>query len=185
MRRGERVACRSRGFTYLALLWWVAISGVMLAALGSQWRLDATREREAELVFRGEQIQAALAAYQANTPAGQPALPKELVQLLDDLRQVPAKRHLRRLWSDPITGKDWGLLRTESGGIRGVFSASGRKPLTAPEGVTTYREWLFEVGALQLTQPGASDADAPMPGASKPASANSPYPPRQGGLFAR
>lgn len=152
MRPGDPGA--SRGFTYLALLWWVAISGVMLAALGTQWKLEATRQREAELVFRGEQIQAALVAYQSNTPPGQPMLPEALADLLDDKRQGQPKRHLRRLWPDPITGKPWGLLRTEDGRIRGVYSDSARKPLTEPEGINTYREWLFDVPAV----PRGSDA---------------------------
>ena len=163
MRRGEPAATRAGGFTYLALLWWVAISGVMLSALGSQWRLDATRQREAELVFRGEQIQAALAAYQANTPAGQPALPADLSELLDDTRQGPPRRHLRRPWNDPITGKAWGLLLTEGGRIRGVFSASERKPLAAPEGIDSYREWLFET--QETPPPPADAASAPLAGA--------------------
>lgn len=158
MQHGDHVR-RARGFTYLAVLWWVAISGVMLAALGSQWRLDATRQREAELVFRGGQIQAALAAYQANTPAGQQSLPAELSDLLDDNRQGAAKRHLRRLWRDPVTGKDWGYLRTEEGRIRGVFSVSDRSPLTAPEGIASYREWLFE--AQVTVAPPAEGASAP------------------------
>lgn len=162
MRRGEPAGTRPGGFTYLALLWWVAISGVMLAALGSQWRLDATRQRETELVFRGEQIQAALAAYQANTPAGQPSLPLTLVDLLDDSRQGPARRHLRRLWNDPVTGQDWGVLRTENGRIRGVFSASERKPLTAPEGIGSYREWLFET--QETPPPPAADSASAVQG---------------------
>ena len=141
-----------RGFTYLALLWWVVISGVMLAALGSQWRMDAARQREAELVFRGEQIKAALRAYQSNTPAGQPMLPESLSDLLDDRRQGPPRRHLRKAWADPIQGRPWDLLLDEQGRIRGVHSSSQRKPLSAPEGVNTYREWLFDVPVLP-TQP--------------------------------
>lgn len=153
MRTGER------GFTYLALLWWVTLSGVMLAALGSQWRLDMTRQREAELAFRGAQIQAALAAYQNNTPPGQPRLPQALSDLLDDTRQGPPRRHLRRLWGDPVTGQPWGLLRNEAGGIRGVYSTSERRPLTAPDSVSTYREWLFDVpDTPALPAEGASSA---------------------------
>lgn len=169
MRTGDPGA--SRGFTYLALLWWVAISGVMLAALGTQWKLEATRQREAELVFRGGQIQAALAAYQANTPAGQPNLPLTLTELLDDQRQGPARRHLRRAWADPVTGRPWGLLRTQEGRIRGVYSESGRQPLSAPGGVQTYREWLFDVAEI---------APAPAEGAS---SAGPAAQPSAGGPF--
>ena len=160
---------RQRGFTYLALLWWVAISGVMLAALGSQWRMDAARQREAELVFRGEQIQAALRAYQSNTPAGQPTSPESLAELLDDRRQGPARRHLRKVWIDPVQGRPWELLLDANGRIRGVHSGSRRKPLSAPEGVDTYREWLFDVPVLPAQPidgaPAAASNAAP-PGAS-------------------
>lgn len=156
----------ARGFTYLALLWWVAISGVMLAALGTQWKLEATRQREAELVFRGEQIKEALASYQAGTPQGLPTSPSSLADLVDDKRSDPAKHHLRRLWPDPITGRAWGLLRTGDGRIRGVYSDSGRRPLSALEGVGTYREWLFDVPAAQAVpnESAASAASSPGPG---------------------
>lgn len=164
MRPGDGLRA-SRGFTYLALLWWVAISGVMLAALGSQWRLDGTRQRETELVFRGEQIRAALAAYQANSPAGQPNLPTELGDLLDDTRQGSSRRHLRRLWNDPITRQPWGLLRTEDGRIRGVYSVSTRKPLTASESVSTYREWLFDVPEVAPQPADAASSPYGVPGA--------------------
>lgn len=172
MRPGDPGA--SRGFTYLALLWWVAISGVMLAALGTQWKQEAMRQREAELVFRGGQIQAALAAYQANTPAGQPNLPLSLTDLLDDQRQDPAKRHLRRAWADPVTSRPWGLLRTQDGRIRGVYSESGRAPLTAPEGVQTYREWLFEVAEIAPAPAEAASSAGPaaQPSAGGPFSAS-------------
>lgn len=158
MRAGE--PSRAGGFTYLALLWWVAISGVMLAALGTQWKLEATRQREAELVFRGAQIQAALEAYQINTPAGQPALPERLSDLLDDTRQGEPRHHLRRLWADPITSGPWGLLRTEDGRIRGVYSTSPNKPLTGPESVNSYSEWLFDVPTAPVLAASGAEAGA-------------------------
>lgn len=164
MRTGD--ARGARGFTYLALLWWVAISGVMLAALGTQWKLEATRQREAELVFRGEQIKEALASYQAGTPLGRPTSPALLSDLLDDRRTDPPRRHLRRLWPDPVTGRAWGLLRTKDGRVRGVYSDSGRHPLSAPEGIGTYREWLFDVPAAPAApnESAASAASSPGPG---------------------
>lgn len=54
---------RQRGFTYLMLLLWVAIAGVMLAALGTSWSLMAQREREAQWLWCGEQFRRALTSY--------------------------------------------------------------------------------------------------------------------------
>lgn len=72
-RVGSPLAPRFAGFTYLALLWWVAISSVMLAALAQQWGIESRLQREIELVFRGEQIKAALVSYQRNTPMARSA----------------------------------------------------------------------------------------------------------------
>lgn len=142
----------NRGWTYLMLLWWVAISGVMLMALGRSWSLEAQRQREAELVFRGEQIRAALVAYsKAGQPAGQ--FPASLDALLEDKRGPAVQRHLRKLWPDPITGHtEWGLVRDENDGIRGVYSLSTKAPLGGPSGALSYADWRFEV-AGQGEQP--------------------------------
>jgi len=146
MRRGEPgpQMPRQSGFSYLMLLGWVALSGVVLMTAATQWRLQAQREREMEYVFRGEQIQYAIAAY-ASVPlaAGQSPWPQRLEELLADERTGRVVRHLRRLWRDPMTGQDWELVR-EGDGIRGVYSRSSLKPLRAPKGVTRFDEWRFE-----------------------------------------
>lgn len=145
MPAGERAA-RQTGLTYLVLLWWVAISALMLAALGQQWQLASRRDREAELVFRAGQIQSALAAYRRNTPDGQATAPTRLDELLEDRRGPVLKRHLRSVWPDPVTGGPWGLLR-DGEYIRGVYSLAKGKPLRAPEGVMSYEEWRFDAVA--------------------------------------
>lgn len=132
------------GLTYLVLLWWVAISGVMLSALGASWAFEARREREAEYVFRGEQIVQALQSYRAATPKGMPPLPQTLEELMEDRRGPVLKRHLRRVWPDPMTGQAWGLL-TEQGRIQGVYSQlASRSPIGGPKDAKTYRDWVFE-----------------------------------------
>lgn len=134
------------GFTYLMLIWWVAISGVMLAALADNWSHAMRRQREAELVFRGEQIRKAIEAYhQVIVPGGASQWPTQLEDLLEDRRGPVVVRHLRRLWPDPITGDAaWGLLK-EGTGIKGVYSTSPARPLAGPEGVDQYRLWFFVV----------------------------------------
>jgi type II secretory pathway pseudopilin PulG len=110
------------GFTYLLLLLAVAIGSAGLAALGMQWRTMMQREREAELIFRGREIAAAIAAYR-NAMPGLQQWPRSFDDLLDDRRGPTLRRHLRRLYTDPFTGKaDWMPTPTEDGGFRGVRS---------------------------------------------------------------
>lgn len=140
MRPGK---ARQRAFTYLVLLWWIAISGVMLAALGRQWSQEAQRQREAELVFRAEQIVQALQAYRLATPEGQVPAPASLSELLSDQRAGQPLRHLRQVWPDPITGQPWGLI-VQGGRITGVHSTSTRAPLAGPPGALQYLDWRFD-----------------------------------------
>lgn len=117
-------AAKERGFTYLMLLLALAIGAAGLAALGTQWRTTVQRDRELELLFRGGEIAAAIARYRAAV-ANQPEWPRSVEDLLEDRRGGQVRRHLRRYYTDPFTGKtDWVLTRTEDGGFRGVRSRS-------------------------------------------------------------
>ena len=146
----------SRGFTYLLLLFSLAVGGATLAALGSSWLHAAQRSREAELIFRGEQIRAALQHYHDNSPPGQARLPESLAALLTDLRDGHPRHHLRRLWPDPFTGQaDWLLLREANGpGIVGVRSRAQHSALRRH-------------AAPRLAQPAAVGADR-LPAADRP-----------------
>ncbi len=146
---------RHRGFTYLMVLFWVAISGVMLMALSRTWLMDARRERDTELTYRGEQIREALSAYAAvPVSTGSSRAPERLEDLLEDRRSGQVVRHLRRVWRDPITNSlAWGLVKDAQGGIVGVFSNSPKVPLLGPVGVLTYRDWRFEIASGVATSP--------------------------------
>ncbi len=139
LRPAARPAARApRGFTYLALLFGLAIGGAALAGLGTQWQQAAQREREAELLFRGLQLRDALQRFHDQTPDGQLALPQTLEQLLTDTRRTAPRHHLRQLYADPFTGQaDWVLLRAPDGAIVGLRSQSTRALLmqTLPPGV--------------------------------------------------
>lgn len=116
-----------RGFSYLLLLFSLAIAGAGLATLGTQWQQAARREREAELLFRGLQLRDALQRFHDQAPDGQPLLPQTLDDLLTDQRRPEPRHHLRQAWPDPFTGTaDWVLLRSADGGIVGLHSRSER-----------------------------------------------------------
>lgn len=154
---------RPRGFTYLWLLFALALGSVALAALGEQELTRQRREREAELRFRGEAIAAALGRYAERTPVGRLPLPQQLDNLLDDRRFPQPQHHLRRLYADPFTGRAdwepiWGLAAPAAApaapgparatadppvrGIVGVRSASTRR-LLASNGHATAHDWIF------------------------------------------
>ena len=75
-----------------ALLVGLAAAGILMSAALPVWSQAARREREAELVFRGEQYARAVALYQ-RTYAG--AFPPDVETLLEE-------RFLRRPYRDPM-----------------------------------------------------------------------------------
>jgi type II secretory pathway pseudopilin PulG len=149
-----RVGRAQQGFTYLLLLFVLAIAGAGLAVLGERWAVAGQREREAELLFRGTQYSRALASWRDATPAGQPTAPQSLDELLVDLRSNPPRHHLRRLFVDPFTGSaDWELQRDAGGRIQALSSRSRRPALrrTVPSARPgadprhpTVGDWVFE-----------------------------------------
>jgi type II secretory pathway pseudopilin PulG len=116
-----------RGFTYIGLLVVVVIIGLMLTLVGRVWSTAERHERETQLLFVGHQFRLAIASYYASGHR----FPSSLEDLLKDERFPIPKRHLRRLYRDPITGQtDWTLVLTPDGqGIVGVASSSTGIPL--------------------------------------------------------
>jgi len=150
-----------RGFTYIGLLLFIAISGIGLAAVGQVWKTEAQREREKELLFVGEQYARAIASYYEGSPGGAKQYPKNLDDLLLDDRYPVVKRHLRKLFRDPVTGSDeWGLLR-DRGRIVGVYSQSEKAPIRRQgfskdwagfDAAEHYSDWKFTLATVQLSE---------------------------------
>jgi len=83
-----------------ALLVAMSVMAVFMTVALPVWNTQAKREKEAELVFRGEQYARAVMLYQRKFAN---ALPPSLDVLLND-------RYLRKKYKDPITGGDFQLL---------------------------------------------------------------------------
>ena len=160
-----------RGFTYLTVLFMVAMMAGGLALAGEVWNTSAMREKEAELLQVGNEYRKAIERYYLSGPQRQ--YPKNMEDLLKDPRQPGTVRHLRRLYPDPITGKDeWGLVKSADGGFAGVYSLSESAPLKTAgfavrdasfEGKTKYAEWQF------VFAPATGSAPKPAAAAQKPA----------------
>lgn len=106
--RAHTIAARPRrssgtsqdGYAMAALLVAMSVMAVFMTVALPVWNTQAQREKEAELVFRGEQYARAVMLYQRKFAN---ALPPSLDVLLND-------RYLRKKYKDPITGGDFQLL---------------------------------------------------------------------------
>jgi type II secretory pathway pseudopilin PulG len=142
-----------KGFTYIALLAAIVIIGITLGSAAKSWQNISQREKEEELLFRGNQYRMAIERYYNALP-GRHQLPNSIDVLLKDERTPVGKRHLRQQYKDPITGEDFELIRDMFHGntIKGVFSKSEKTPVKQSgfpevlkdfEGKTKYNEWQF------------------------------------------
>lgn len=141
-----------RGFTYLGLLIIITVMGAGLAAFGQLYSHAAQREKEQELLFIGGQFRDAIASYYNKSP-GAKIYPRKLEDLLEDRRFPMPQHHLRRVYSDPMTGKaEWGMVEAPGGGFMGVHSLSEETPIKsgnfsvkdqAFEGAEHYTKWMF------------------------------------------
>ncbi len=122
---------QQQGFTYLGLVVLVTVLGLVGAATLKIDALLRRADKEAELLFVGAAFADALTSYAAATPPGQPTQPPSLKELLRDPRSPAVRRHLRKIYIDPMTGStDWGIVWMADGkGVLGVYSKSPMQPL--------------------------------------------------------
>jgi type II secretory pathway pseudopilin PulG len=121
---------RQQGFTLAGALILIAVTGAGMAAYGEMASHAAQREKEQELLFVGNQFRQAIGAFYEGTPGAAKQFPKKLEDLLQDQRYPVVRRHLRRIYADPMTGKPaWGLIQAPEGGIIGVYSLSAAQPV--------------------------------------------------------
>ncbi|MBY0572796.1 MAG: type II secretion system protein [Undibacterium sp.] len=146
----------SEGLAYLSLLIVVALLAITAAATLQLGVAIQKREAEEELLWIGQQFRDALVSYANATPPGANRHPASLQDLLKDSRSVIVRRHLRKIFVDPMTRQaDWGLVfGVGQSGIVGVHSLSDEVPIKRanfPEALHNlenqekYRSWTFSV----------------------------------------
>lgn len=142
------------GFAYVALLIAISIIGIAAATAVQIGSVLQRRSAEEELLAIGQEYRAALISYANATPAGQSSYPSSLDALLRDPRYPVLKRHLRKIYFDPMTGKQsWGTIPSpDAKGIVGVFSLSTDRPMKIAnfepifkefENKESYADWVF------------------------------------------
>ena len=183
---------RQTGFTYLTVLFLIAFMGLGLSVAGEVWHTALMREREAQLLYAGNQYRRAIERYYLS---GLNQFPRALDDLLRDPRKPGIERYLRKLYPDPLTGKsEWGIVKAPDGGIMGVFSQSEDKPIKTAgfalanrdfEGAAKYADWKFvyNPAALQVPVPQQLPPGAqPAPPSQTVPSTGTPPAPGMGGM---
>ena len=137
----------------MLVLGMLAVMSVAAVHVIESRALIEKQAKEVELLFTGDQFRRAIENYARTTPVGTPRYPASFDDLLQDPRQPVLKRHLRRVFHDPLTGTaDWGIVALQDGRIRGVYSKSTQVPLkiasfaddyTEFSGAESYQDWKF------------------------------------------
>lgn len=169
MRADARPIAATRGLVLLAVLALLVLAG-LVALVGAQvWATTLQREREAELLFVGDQYRRAIDSYWHASPAPVKTLPTSIEQLLADDRFPRPVRHLRRAYVDPVTGRPFALIKLGNG-IVGVHSTDRSAPLKRSgfppryldfEQAAGYDQWRFVFAAPR--RPGAGTPTAASP----------------------
>ena len=138
------------GFSLAALIFFATAASILAAAAVPAYQMQAKREREKELIFRGEEYTRAIQKYQRKFGVYPGSI--------DQLVQTNGLRFLRRAYKDPITGKDFRLIRINPDG-----SLSGSKLFAQ----NVNPQSLFGNTQIFGQQPGAQPG-AQQPGAQQP-----------------
>jgi type II secretory pathway pseudopilin PulG len=188
MVRARRSLRSNAGFTYVGLIVLVTIIGLVGAAT---LKVDALLRRaaaEQELLETGAAFSAALKSYADATPRGQPTYPPSLQELLKDPRFPGIRRHLRKIFPDPVTGRaEWGIVYAAGqSGVLAVYSLSQAQPLKLANFDARFQnfenrehisDWKFGATGQALSVPGQLLAGVPpavpaaAPASPAPASA--------------
>ena len=159
-----------RGYAMAAVLVAIAIMSIVMTALLPAWRQQVQREKEAELVFRGEQYARAINLFRKKFNG---AYPPTIEALVDG-------RFLRKKFKDPMTGEDFQPIyagpnpppgsagqrqpQARGVGILGVISKSKETSIRVYRGGSTYNAWQY-VDPVANRGRGPGPAPGAQPGA--------------------
>jgi len=128
-----RTQVGSRGFTYLGVLVAIALMGFALVGASEVWTTVVRRQQMEQLEWVGLQFEQAIGSYYESSPGRVKKYPPTLDDLVEDKRFAFTRRHLRKVYCNPMSNEvDWELVRAPDGGIRGLrarlLSVQGDSP---------------------------------------------------------
>ena len=179
------------GMTYLFVMMLVVFMTISLLGMTQQWSVIMKRDREAELLFRGNRIKDAIDRYVADYEIQKATRPNRWPRTLEELTNKSPKRYLQRAYSDPITGEKFALIKVGEE-LHGVRSTSTDTPYNRVgfKSASTYQAIRFEstgantncqVNPLNPNAPTncAPPSATPSPEASPPTLSPAPSPTEQ------
>jgi hypothetical protein len=157
-----------RGVTYLMVMAAIVLMGVAMTEVGKQWSVTVKRDKEAELLFRGNRIKAALEAYAADYEVMKARRANRYPLNLAQLTEKNPKRYLPVVYVDPMTDRDFELIKVGAE-IQGVKSRSKERPLNQVQfkSADSYNAVAFRA-AGPVAQPSASAINPLNPLLSQP-----------------
>src|SRR4051812_21222237 len=93
---------RDLGFSLAALIFFATAASIFIASIVPAYQMQAKRELEEELIFRGGEYTRAVQKYQRRFGV--------YPSSIDQLVSTNTLRFVRRAYKDPITGKDFRLI---------------------------------------------------------------------------
>jgi len=117
------------GMTLMIVLVMIVVTGLAAGMTGSTWKTVVQRAKEKDLLWCGDQYRRAIESfYQTKHKGPQADYPSNFEDLVKDPRFLHTVRHIRKIYKEPMTGKDWIALKDPSGKIIGVRSSSHLEP---------------------------------------------------------
>jgi len=112
---------RPSGYVLIMLLFVMTVMAIGLMVAVPLWDTEIRREREEELIFRGNQYVQAIRIFQLKKPG---TFPKTLEELVEE-------KCLRRLYRDPMNPQgDWNIILLPEPGLQG--GGMPRRPQAPP-----------------------------------------------------
>ena len=133
------------GVTYLFAMMLVVFMSISLMGVTQQWSVIMKRDREAELLFRGTRIKESIERFVADYEVQKATRPNRWPRTLEELTKKSPKRYLQAVYTDPITGRDFDLIKVGEE-LHGVRSTSTDVPYDQVhfKNVKTYQAIRFE-----------------------------------------
>jgi type II secretory pathway pseudopilin PulG len=170
-RRGRR---SESGLILIGVLVMLALAALFAVQTGQRLADSRQRDNEEELLHIGEQYRAAIESYWRLSPATARALPSRLQDLVEDNRFPQPRRHLRKLYADPLAPESpWGIVK-QGNAVIGVYSQADGVPFRQTgfseaqrgfDNAGSYSDWRFSANVVP--KPGTGQASAATAGARR------------------